>query len=345
MNILDKYRFTAGISTQTIDPSKGGFATQINRMMKIKAQEAHMNCINLHRLQVFRTVFETDSVSAAARRMRLSQPTISRHLQVFEDEQGLVLFRNVSGRLEPTWEAQRLYAESSGLFERLSQIENSVDSIRRGQQQALRIMASAALSTAILPDAVGRLYRKLPDLEIMVDAGRQSQQLPALREGSIDLCVGGAWGARPELKQWIIGELPLVAVIPKEHPRAKEDFFEIEWLEGADFVSHNPHAPFGALVEAELTRHKITPRRRLISLSIPFAVGLARSAGACSIVDQLSTSALEGRDMRVLPLSRPLGLDLTVTQLATRPERTPEREFISAIRASFAATIARSKRK
>ncbi|WP_020043401.1 LysR family transcriptional regulator [Salipiger mucosus] len=298
-----------------------------------------MDGINLHRLQVFRSVFETDSVSAAARRMRLSQPTVSRHLQIFEDELGVVLFRNISGRLEPTWEAQRLYAESGGLFERLSQIEQSVESIRRGQQEALRIMGTAALSGTVLAEAVGRLYRDFPDLEIVVDAGRQSQQLPALREGSIDLAVGGAWENRPELTQWKIGSMPLMAVLPVDHPRSKEATFDLAWLEGEDFVNHNIHAPLGALISAELSRRGIVPRQRLTALSIPFAVSLARAAGACAVVDHISASSIDRTTMRVLPLSHPLSLSLTVTQLASRPERTPVRAFVATMRQAYARLI------
>lgn len=299
-----------------------------------------MNGINLHRLQVFRTVFETDSVSAAARAMRLSQPTVSRHIQIFEDELGLHLFSNVSGRLEPTWEAQRLYAESGGLFERLGQVEQSVDSIRRGKQEALRIMATAALSNKVLPEAIGKLHGQFPELEVVLDGGRQSNQLPALQEGSTDLVVGGAWGGRPELRQWKIGLMPLVAVVPHDHPRAGEDAFDLAWLQGCDYVNHNVHAPLGSRVEAELSRRGIEPRRRLTALSIPFAVGLARGAGLCTVVDRFSISVLRGSGMRVLPLAKPLELEMAVTQMANRPERSPVTAFVSAMRSAFATALA-----
>ncbi|GAA4224094.1 DNA-binding transcriptional LysR family regulator [Sagittula marina] len=299
-----------------------------------------MNGINLHRLQVFRTVFETGSVSAAARVIRLSQPTVSRHVQIFEDELGLLLFRNVSGRLEPTWEAQRLYAESGGLFERLGQVEQSVDSIRRGKQEALRIMATAALANAVLPDAIGKLHGQFPDLEVVLDGGRQSNQLPSLQEGSTDLVVGGAWGDRPELRQWIIGLMPLVAVVPPDHPRAGEEVFDLAWLQGCDYVNHNIHAPLGARVEAELARRGIEPRRRLTALSIPFSVGLARGAGLCTVVDRLSVRTLRGSGMRMLPLAEPLELELAVAQMANRPERSPVTAFISAMRSAYAKALA-----
>jgi DNA-binding transcriptional LysR family regulator len=276
--------------------------------------------INLHRLQIFRTVYETMSVSGAARTVRLSQPTVSRHLAIFEDELGIELFRNVSGRLEPTWEAQRLYAESGGLFERLGQVEASVESIRRGQQDTLRIMASTALCMSALPEAIGALYRRMPDLEVILDSGRQKGQLAALREGSIDLAVGGGIQNRPDLRQTIIAHLPLVALVPGDHPRAGEEAFDLAWLSESGCVLHNARAPMGRLIAEELERRNIVPQRSIRGLSILSAVGLAQGVNLCLVVDQL-TALRMARDMRILPLTEPLLQDLAVIEVANRPIR------------------------
>ncbi|WP_430511478.1 LysR family transcriptional regulator [Pannonibacter phragmitetus] len=95
-----------------------------------------MKAINLHRLQIFRTVYELAGIGAAARKLNLSQPTVSRHLAVFEDELKVSLFSNVAGRIEPTWEAQRLYAETNGLFERVAMLERSVEALQRGSSDS-----------------------------------------------------------------------------------------------------------------------------------------------------------------------------------------------------------------
>lgn len=279
-----------------------------------------MNGLNLHRLQIFRTVFEMMSISAAARQMRLSQPTISRHIAILEDELRFALFHTIGGRLEPTWEAQRLYAESGGLFERLNLLEGSVDSIRRGQQESLRLMASTVLAMTLLPPAIGALYARFPDLEIVVDGGRQKVQLAALRDGSIDLAVGGAQVNRPDLRQTVMGKMPLVAVLPRGHPRAREAAFDLAWLAEGGCVMHNPRGPMGRLILAEMDRRGIAPGRHIQALNIIFAVALARAAGLCTITDRLTAQAM-APDMRQLPLSRPIGLDLAVLEIASQPRR------------------------
>lgn len=296
-----------------------------------------MGGLNLHRLQIFRTVFETMSVSGAARSMGLSQPTVSRHLSIFEDEVDIRLFNNVSGRLEPTWEAQRLYAESGGLFDRLGQIEASMESIRSGQQDTFRIMATPTLGLSALPGAVGKLYRRMPELEIVVDGGRQRNQLMGLRDGSVDVAVGGTMPNRPDLRQHIVARLPLVAVVPPGHPRADEPAFDLAWLaEGC--VLHNPHAPIGQILDGALKRCGVTPSRAIRALNIIFAVGLARATGFCTVVDILTArqSALE---MRILPLEVPLALDLAVIELASVAERRSVEVFREELAAEVRAIL------
>lgn len=298
-----------------------------------------MDGLNLHRLQIFRSVYDMMSVSAAARHMRLAQPTVSRHIAIFEDELGFDLFRNIAGRLEPTWEAQRLYAESGGLFDRLGRLESSVESIQRGQQDSLRLMASTVLAMTLVPPAVGALYARFPDLEIVVDGGRQKAQLAALRDGSIDIAVGGTQANRPDLRQTVIGEMPLVAVVPPRHPRARQKMFDLAWLAETGCVMHNPRAPMGGLILSQLDRRGITLGRQVSALNIVFAVGLARAAGLCTITDRLTAQAMAS-DMCLLPLTEPIALELATIEIASRPERRSIRAFRDELGKVFKKTMA-----
>ncbi|MBD8892722.1 LysR family transcriptional regulator [Roseibium litorale] len=280
-----------------------------------------MDKINLHRLQIFRTVFETLSVTEAARKLKLSQPTVSRHLALFEKELELNLFDNVRGRLEPTWEAHRLYDDSNGLFERLQTVGSSVESIRRGSGEALRIMASNALCMSILPTAVGRLYHEIPDLDILVEGGGLRAQLEALREGTIDVGLGGTVASSADLRQTIIGRLPLVAVVPLTHALAHRTVFDLRELENHESVMHNPNAPMGSMIEESLEQRGIQPRRALSSFTIPFAIGLARHSRLITMVDCMTASFFAGEDMKIIPLSKPLHVDLAMLELSRKPSR------------------------
>ena len=55
--------------------------------------------INYHHLYYFKTIVEEGTVSAAAEKLRIGQPTLSAQLKQFEESMGIPLFARKSKRL------------------------------------------------------------------------------------------------------------------------------------------------------------------------------------------------------------------------------------------------------
>lgn len=291
-----------------------------------------MTAPNLHRLQIFRIVYELLNISAAARKLGLSQPTLSRHLAVLEQELGFDLFRNVGGRIEATWEAQRLYADSTGLFERVGQVEHSIEEIRRGAKETLRIICSSALSMSVVPMALGDLYRMMPELDLTLENAGQQAQIEALRGNAADIAIGGRVKEPIELRQTVIGKLPLVAVVPRSHQLAREARFDLAFLTDYSSVMHNPNAPIGEFIFGELRRRGITPQRYLSAFTLPFGVSLARHTNLCTVTDRYSAAFFAGDDMLIKQLTEPLSLDLVIIESPALGQRRSVGAFKHALR-------------
>ena len=63
---------------------------------------------SLRELEVFRATVFSSSATAAAERLGISQPSVSRILANIEQRMGMILFLRQNGRLIPTAEASRL---------------------------------------------------------------------------------------------------------------------------------------------------------------------------------------------------------------------------------------------
>ena len=68
-----------------------------------------MRPLTLQRLEVFRAIHELGSITSAARELKLTQPTVSRHLRDLEAAIGLTLFEVDRGRLRPTADGDELF--------------------------------------------------------------------------------------------------------------------------------------------------------------------------------------------------------------------------------------------
>lgn len=116
--------------------------------------------------QSFLAVAETGSLSAAARALRLSQPTLGRHIADLEQALGMALFTRQPRGLLPTAEAAALIPHARAM--RTAAMSLSLAAAGRDQAVAgtVRITASRIVSHFILPAILADLRLSAPQIEI-----------------------------------------------------------------------------------------------------------------------------------------------------------------------------------
>lgn len=78
--------------------------------------------MRFRQIEVFHAVYTHGSISAAARVLGVSQPSVSKTLRHAEDNLGFQLFQLARGRLIPTDEAHALIREAGDIFDRLASL-------------------------------------------------------------------------------------------------------------------------------------------------------------------------------------------------------------------------------
>ena len=80
--------------------------------------------LNSRQIEVFYTIYKEGSLTRAARRLNVSQPSVSNSLRYTEQKLGLKLFLRRGKRLIPTPEADILYRYAQEVNEQISQFNN-----------------------------------------------------------------------------------------------------------------------------------------------------------------------------------------------------------------------------
>ncbi|SHH01857.1 transcriptional regulator, LysR family [Cognatiyoonia sediminum] len=128
-------------------------------------------------LQSMAAIAEHGSLSAAAREVGVSQPTLSRHLSTLEDLLGDRLFDRTREGMALTVKGEQLFQEVRSMADTAGRIS------RKGEEEAddlsgtVRISASQIVATYLLPDILTELRRKTPHLAYEVVASDTSQNL------------------------------------------------------------------------------------------------------------------------------------------------------------------------
>jgi DNA-binding transcriptional LysR family regulator len=159
-------------------------------------------------IRSFVAVAETGSLSAAARRLAASQPTLGRHVAELEQALGVVLFRR--GRT-----GYELTEQGAVLFERAQHVGEAANAFARLATGAteqiagtVRVAASEVVSAYVLPPILARLRQAEPAIEIEIVASNQVENL--LRRDA-DIAVRMVAPAQQDLIARKIADLPLTA--------------------------------------------------------------------------------------------------------------------------------------
>lgn len=262
--------------------------------------------MNLRQIESFKAVLETGTVTHAAARLRISQPAVSKLLQSFERNAGMVLFLRDKGRLTPTAEARLLYEEVDRVFQGVDRIRRVAEEIRSSRRGRLSIGVMPALSVGFAQDVLARMGPIHPGIAINIQARDTPRLVEQLVTRQVDLFYSAHGVEHPEIILEPLSSLPLVCILPKRHRLTRRPVIRMQDL---------AEEPFAALRQDSITRTRIDEAlsrarvRLTIVLESPMAPTLcafvARGLGI-SIVDPLYVGAFStGLTVRPLEISIP----------------------------------------
>lgn len=159
----------------------------------------------------FAAVVKHGSLSAAARALKLSQPTLGRHIEALEGELGLSLFDRTLTGLKPTAHALRLYGPVSLAQAQLAEAAILAEGAQAEPGGTVRITASAMISNYVLPAILAEARRRHPRIAIEIVPSDSAENL-LLREADIAIRM-----FRPTQLELVTRHLGDIAIVPAAH--------------------------------------------------------------------------------------------------------------------------------
>lgn len=145
--------------------------------------------LDITRLRVLAAVARTGSVTAAARELRYSQPSVSHHLARLETETGAQLLQRVGRGIRLT-EAGRVLADRAAeILGRIESASAELDSYVGLNAGRLRIAAYSSAVVALLPPVAAALERDHPGLRLEIVDTHPPEALDMLRAGEVDAAI------------------------------------------------------------------------------------------------------------------------------------------------------------
>ena len=131
-------------------------------------------------------VAESGSLTAAGRKLNMSQPTVGRRIRALEDHFGTPLLKRENGNLIPTVFGASMLDHIRRMQDEASAIDRSSATLEDSLSGVVRLSATEGVGTAWLPSVMQHFRQTHPDILIDVGIGFQNYNL-AQREADIAL--------------------------------------------------------------------------------------------------------------------------------------------------------------
>jgi DNA-binding transcriptional LysR family regulator len=145
----------------------------------------------LQQLRGFCWAARTKSISRAAEKLLLSQPSVSLQIKALEEELGTQLFQRRGPRITLTHDGQRLWELARPLVDAIDGIEEAFSSLRESADRGVvNIAAGGSTIQYLLPPFVEKYTREHPQVDVRLHNVTGKAGLELLREGEVDFAVG-----------------------------------------------------------------------------------------------------------------------------------------------------------
>ena len=208
---------------------------------------------DLKQLRSYLEVIRESGFTAASRKLKLGQATISNHIQSLEEMLGVSLIRRTSKEFTVTPQGRAFREFCEKIF---SDIEQLKAELGRGFSGGVTSVSASTIPSAyIIPPVIASIRKESPGFFYRVDVTDSREVVEKIKEGKAEIGITGKEFKHSSLvyEQFISDEIVLVA--GKEYPDSI-DFNELKKLQ---LVIRESGSGTRNAYETALKKHEILP--------------------------------------------------------------------------------------
>lgn len=263
-----------------------------------------------NRARAFLVTAEEGSLSAAARALGMTQPTLGRQVDALEDELGVVLFERAGRGLVLTPSGLELLDQVRRMGEAATGVSLTASGQTQSVEGSIRITASEIEALTWLPSIVAKLRREAPGITVELIGSNTAADL---RRREADIAIRSFRPTEPEL---------IAKKIRENAARlyASEDFLDrlgrpttIEQVNAADFIGYEPPELFIESLNERVGLAVSRANLKVISTSTAIHWELVKQGVGISVIPERLGDAEPGVERVLDGIVKPLVFPMWLT--------------------------------
>lgn len=146
--------------------------------------------MELRHLEQILEICRAGGFSGAARKLQISQPTLSKSIARLEEQLSLKLFERSNGAARPTAYGAFVAQRAEALLQGVAALSRDLEQLARGEEGRIRIAVGPASRLKPLPELLRRIAVRFPKLHVETIQEKGPDVIEALQSGRVDIAFG-----------------------------------------------------------------------------------------------------------------------------------------------------------
>ncbi len=208
--------------------------------------------MDLRRIEIFCRIVELKSFTKAAEAVRLSQPTVSEHIRLLEEDLGEKLLERSGREIAATPAGRLFYKFARRLLNTRDEARQALAEFRGKLAGELLIGASTIPGAYLLPQLVQSFKQTHPEIRTRLKISSTASILDELQAGLLELALVGSSGHQNQLELTPIAADELILVTAADHPWAERAVIQPHQLIEQPFILREKGSGSRTTVETAL---------------------------------------------------------------------------------------------
>lgn len=227
-------------------------------------------------LQIFIIAAETQNFSLAAKKLNLSQPSITQNIQSLESQIGEQLFTRSGNKVVLTPSGEALLPLARQLISVNLRVEELMDHMRDETFGNLLIACTTTPGKYLLPMVLANFMQSYPWVKAACQVMPRGQALHELENGLVHFAFSSSsdeLGRDIEFRKFLTD--PLVLIVPKEHEWAKTGEIDLSEFVGGRFITREETSGTYRVLRSGLAKKGINISDLQVGLTMGSSEGIA----------------------------------------------------------------------
>ena len=168
-----------------------------------------------------KTIAEAKTISKAAQKLFVAQPSLSQSLQRIEDALGTQLFNRTASGLTLTYAGEKYYQMAVRILKIYNDFENEISDINGLKTGRIHLGITNHLGTIVMSQVMTRFHQLYPGVEVFVSEENSDTLDQKILTGELDFAVLHAPSPKdrqPLIHYELLKDDPFVIVLTQDHP-------------------------------------------------------------------------------------------------------------------------------